>query len=92
MEISSYSLGHFAGSDLREKRTAENCAMISVKLQLALHRASFFGNIYIYYIAYILFFHQSYLTPERGCKNSRSSWSKNYILPKVNIASESTRI
>ena len=38
VEISSYSLGHFAGSDLREKRTAENCAIMPVKLQLASHR------------------------------------------------------
>ena len=39
MEVSYHnSFGHFGWSDLREKRTAENCASVSVKLQQASHR------------------------------------------------------
>ena len=43
MEI-PYSFGHFGWSALREKRTAENCAMMSVKLQLASERGFGFGK------------------------------------------------
>ena len=39
MEISyHHSFGHLGWSDLRDKGTAENGAMMSVNLQLALHR------------------------------------------------------
>ena len=48
MEISyHHSFGHLGWSDLRDKGTAENGAMMSVNLQLALHRASFFGKVNI---------------------------------------------